>query len=285
MKISMNQDVNSKKSHYIGESIVASTAGSVASVASLPAGLAVMKGMQKIGNLPADKVEILHKAAEQAIKDTGLAAKGVAIEYIKEPATKQGIKSLMMGPLAQISEGYNAAFTSKPIKSLFGKVIHNGNTILMPEKGISFAAFHEIGHAMNYNFSKIGKALQHMRLPGMIAASAIALYGAFSSKSKPEEGKELTKGQKVNNFIRNNAGKLSFAAMLPMLAEEAMATIKGNKLAGKLLSPDMLKVVKKGNAVAYLSYIATAAGLGLASWAAVKVKDALVAKKEAKQAA
>ena len=155
----------------------------------------------------------------------------------------------------------------------------------MPEKGISFAAFHEIGHAMNYNFSKIGKALQHMRLPGMIAASAIALYGAFSSKSKPEEGKELTKGQKVNNFIRNNAGKLSFAAMLPMLAEEAMATIKGNKLAGKLLSPDMLKVVKKGNAVAYLTYIATAASWGLASGAAVKVKDTLVAQKEAKQSA
>lgn len=51
------------------------------------------------------------------------------------------------------------------------------------------------------------------------------------------------------------------------------------KLANKLLSPEMAKIVSKGNKVAYLSYLGTAACLGLGAWAAVKVKDMIVNKK------
>ena len=258
----------------------AATAVTVAQASAIPV-LGVIKGMQKIGNLPADKIEIMHKAAEQAIKDTGLAAKGVSIEYLKAPQNPKGIKAIFMGPIRQIREGLNACFTgitkTKPNTISFIKP----NTIYMPEKGISYAGFHEIGHAMNANLTKWGTMLQKMRTPGMKAAALIALYGAFSSKSEPKDGKNLTTAQKTNNFIRNNAGKLAFGAMVPMLFEEAMATIKGNGLAKKLLSPDMFKTVAKGNAVAYMSYLLSAAGLGLGAWAAVKVKDYLAVKKAA----
>ena len=274
--------VNDKQA---GRNVAASMAAAAAAVtvaqaSSIPA-LGVIKGMQKIGNLPADKIEIMHKAAEQAIKDTGLAAKGVSIEYLKAPQNPRGIKAIFMGPIEQIREGLNACFVNaKTSAKQLSALNLNPNTIYMPEKGISFAAFHEIGHAMNANLTKWGTMLQ-MRTPGMIAAGLIGLYGAFSSKSEPKDGKNLTTAQKTNNFIRNNAGKLAFGAMVPMLFEEAMATIKGNGLAKKLLSPDMFKTVAKGNAVAYMSYLATAAGLGLGAWAAVKVKDYLAVKKAA----
>lgn len=259
----------------VAGSIAAAAAASVVAQSSTIPAIGVIKGMQKIGNLPADKIEIMHKAAEQAIKDTGLAAKGVSIEYLKEPTVKKGLKAIFDTPIAQIREGFNACFTT-PNASIKGT-----NTIYMPEKGVSFLAFHETGHAMNANLTKWGTMLQKMRTPGMAAAGLIALYGAFSSKSEPKDGKNLTTGQKANNFIRNNAGKLAFGAMMPMLFEEAMATIKGNGLAKKLLSPEMFKTVAKGNAVAYMSYLVTAAGLGLGAWAAVKVKDHFTDQKDA----
>lgn len=275
--------VNDKQAgRNVAESMAAAAAASAVAQASAIPALGVLKGMQKIGNLPADKIEIMHKAAEQAIKDTGLAAKGVSIEYLKAPQNPKGIKAMLSGPIEQIREGFNACFiNAKTSLKDLAKYQVKPNTIYMPEKGISYAGFHEIGHAMNANLTKWGTMLQKMRTPGMIAAGLIALYGAFSSKSEPKDGKNLTKGQKVNNFIRNNAGKLAFGAMVPMLFEEAMATIKGNGLAKKLLSPDMFKTVAKGNAVAYMSYLATAAGLGLAAWTAVKVKDHFTTKKAA----
>lgn len=263
-------------------SIAAMTVGGMVAQASAIPAIGVLKGMQKIGNLPADKIEIMHKAAEQAIKDTGLAAKGVTIEYLKEPTVKKGLKALFESPIVQIKEGLNACFINpkSSIKDL-NKYNVKANTIYMPEKAISYAGFHEIGHAMNANLTKWGTALQKMRKPGMIAAGLIMLYGAFSKQSEPKDGKELTKGQKANNFIRNNAGKLAFGAMAPTLFEEAMATIKGNGLAKKLLSPEMAKTVMKGNGVAYLSYLASAAGLGLGAWAAVKIKDSAMNQKAA----
>lgn len=270
-----------KKSHHIGESMLASAGASTVAMANTPIGLGVMKGIHNIGKLPADKIEIMHKAAEQAIKDTGLAAKGLQIEYLKKPLINLSSKlEFITKPIKQIEAGYNGMFV-QGITNVNGKP-QMVQSILMPQKDVSFLAFHEIGHAMNNNFSKIGKFVQLARNPLMTLASLIILYGAFSTKSKPKDGEKLTGMQKVNNFIRNNAGKLAFGATLPVLLEEGIATLRGNNLAKKLLSPDMLKIVKKGNAVAFLSYLATAASLGLGAWAAVKIKDKLVERKENK---
>ncbi len=276
---------NKKKSRNVGASIGASFLGSVVQTASVPLSLAVINTMKKIGSLPQDKIEIMHNAAEKALIDTGLSNKGAKIQYLER--NKQDFKLpkylRILNPIEQIKDGKNAAFVNKDLKNFITKkVIFPKNTILMPKRDISFAAFHEIGHALNYNFSKFGKILQHMRNPLMGLAGAIALYGAFTQNRKTEDGKELTKGQKFKNFVRNNAGKLSIAAMLPILWEEGMATCKGQKLANKLLSKDMAKIVSKGNKVAYLSYIIGVLSLGAASYASVKIKDYLVAKKAKK---
>ena len=266
MKIQNNVSAENKR-NYTGASIAAYTAGSLVQTAAVPASFGVLYGIRKIGDMPADQIELIRDGAKKVLDYTGLANKGVKIEYL--PKEKINLATLLTNTRSQISAGLNAGFAAP-------------NKILMPEKHIQFSVFHEMGHAHNFNFSKIGKILQKMRMPGMAAAALIALYGAFSKKSKPEDGKELTKGQKVKNFVRDNAGKLSFAAMLPMLAEEMMATIKGQGFANKVLPKNLAKGVLKGNAVAYLSYLISAVGLGLASMTAVKVKDHLVAKKENK---
>ena len=63
-----------------------------------------------------------------------------------------------------------------------------------------------------------------------------------------------------------------------------MATIRGQKLANKILSPDLAKHVMKGSGVCYLSYLGAAAAVAVGSYAAVKIKDYLVNRKQAKNA-
>ena len=110
------------------------------------------------------------------------------------------------------------------------------------------AGFHELGHAMNANLSKIGKFLQKSRPVSMYLPVLLALYGACTRKAKPknEDGK-LNGAQKTHNFVRDNAGKLAFLASVPMLLEEGMATVKGQKFANKLLKPELANRVLKAN--------------------------------------
>ena len=82
--------------------------------------------------------------------------------------------------------------------------------------------------------------------------------------------------------MRDNAGKLAFAASLPMLIEEGLATQKGNAFAKKLLSPEFAKKVSKSNAVAYCSYLLAAVFGALGARVAVKIKDNAIHKKETK---
>ena len=117
----------------------------------------------------------------------------------------------------------------------------------------------------------------------MLGPVLVGIYGAISTKSKSkEEGAELTNVQKTNNFVRDNAGKIAFGLSLPMLIEEAMASIKGQKFANKLLDKNLANRVLKANLVAYSSYLLVGIAGALGCTCAVKLKDHFVAKKEAK---
>ena len=279
----MVQSVNNNHSNKFVASTAAVASGVAVSTGSLLITMPITNKLKKINKLPADKVEILHNAAEQIVQNTGLAEKGVKIKYIPESTKEIGFFQKIINPLAAIQAGENAAYTPKDIMGiLFGKKVKvmDGNTILMPKKGMATASFHEIGHALNHNFSKSGKFLQKLRPVSMYAPLAIMAFAACTKNSKSKnEGEDLSTVQKTKNFIRNNAGKLSFLATVPMLIEEGMATIKGQKLAKSLLSKDMLKAVSKNNKIAYLTYLSTAVCAGLSAFAATKIKDKMTGEK------
>ena len=265
------------KAMLAGGSIAALAGGSIVpNMTAFPA-MGIVGAMSKIGNMSQDKIDLIHKASKDALSIAGLDSKGVNIEWLKPSGKNLKFMDklkILLNPLKMdvaVQEGLNACFS--PLK----------NKIFMPDNKISYAAFHEIGHAINFNNSKFWRGMQKFRGPAMILASLPMLYGAFTTESKAKDGKELTKLQKTNNFIRDNAGKLSFAAMLPVLAEEGMATIRGQKLANKLLSKDLAKTVLKGNAVGYLAYVLSAVGLAAAAYTAVKIKDAFVNKNNSKK--
>lgn len=191
-------------------------------------------------------------------------------KIIETPEFKRG---LALPSLFQLKLGINAFFT--PV----------ANAIVVPDKGVTASAFHEMGHAMNANFSKIGKALQKVRGAGPIAASIIAFI-ALTNKKKVSDASSPTdsKIQKGRDFIKKNAGKLSFLAFLPMVAEEAMASAKGQKLAKGLVDSKVFKKALATHALGLASYTMAAVATGISAMAAVKVKDNIQAKYEHKQA-
>lgn len=250
--------------------------GSIAQNICALSAAGVVAATSKLGNLPQDTIDIIHAASEKALELGEVKNKGVSFEWLKQSGKKLNLFEkfkIISNPariLEAIQEGLNAGYA-------------RNNKIYMPENKVSFLAFHEIGHSINFNNSKFWKGMQKLRMPALALASLPMIYGAISKESKAENGKELNKKQKINNFIRNNAGKLSFATMLPVLAEEGMATIRGQKLANQLLPKNIARKVLKGNAVAYTSYLITALGFAAAAYTAVKVKDAFVNKRDAQK--
>ena len=152
----------------------------------------------------------------------------------------------------------------------------------MPEGNkLSLAGFHEAGHAMNANLNTATKILQKSRKLSVLALPLIAV--ALLKNPKAEGEKPQGAWDKTTTFIKDHIGVLASATMLPTVAEEALATIRGNQFAKKLLSPELAKKVVKNNAYALTTYAALAALIGLGAHFGVKAKDAIVNSKKKEQ--
>lgn len=167
-----------------------------------------------------------------------------------------------------IAKGKNAAFSPAT------------NQVIYNHEKLSLAAFHEIGHAFNKNSSKFWSGMQKMRNPLTAVALLIAMLPAFTKKTVPTEEKELTKFQKVKNKVRDNAGKLAFVSMLPIIAEEGMASIRGCKWANANLPKHLSKKVLKANGIGMCSYVLGAVGVAVMAMTARAVKDKLITQKQ-----
>jgi hypothetical protein len=263
------------------ESVAGVAASQIIPMSSIGIGIPVINKMSKIAtNLTQAEIDSLNKASETILNTTGLKKLGVEIVNIDKVQNLTGLPDKIaeiMNPIIGTAKGKNAFFTDKEIFGIIG-----GNKIGINKQKLPTAAFHEIGHAINYNKSGFWKTMQKLRTPGILIATTLGIFAAVTKKSKPKEGEELSKDKQIKEKIRNNSGKLAFLAMTPMLAEEAMASIRGCKEAKKILDPSLYKKVAKTNKVAYISYISTALGVGLAAFGARKIKDKLVEIKEAK---
>lgn len=242
----------------------------------------ILPVIKKIGNFDPETTKSIQNKTLELLNSTALSLKGVNIDFIDQIEDTRLTQKDLLNPIEQVKKGCNAFFTPVDLR-LPNKEIVKKNTIVAPKNNLLNLLFHEMGHAHNYNMTKLGKFIQKSRPFMLLLSTYIALYGALTRKSEPEDGNELTKAQKSKNFIRNNAGKLSFLCTLPVLFEEAWASAKGQKWAKQVLSPENAKKVFKGNAVAYMSYIITSVSLALACWSAVKIKDKLIEKKEKEQ--
>ena len=230
-------------------------------------------------NLSKEQIAQMNEAAEKMIKDTGLSAKGVKIKnltYLDAGLNHTGLPDSvldMLNPYSATAHGKNAAFIPKEIPG-----VCDANTIIINKEKLPAAAFHEIGHAFNKNSSKFWSSVQKMRTPAMAAATLLMLFPAFTKKETAQDGKELTKGQKAKNFVRDNSGILAGAAMLPVVSEEIAASARVCKWANANLPKELAKKVKTTNIFGAVSCVGAAIGISLAAFAATKIKDKAVEK-------
>ena len=141
------------------------------------------------------------------------------------------------------------------------------------------SAFHEMGHAINHNQSKIWKVIQGMRLPAMAAGGIFGLT-ALLKRKKIEGEQPVNTFDKVTTFVKDNVGKLVLASFVPIVSEELMATYRGNKMAKKLLPSEMFAKVKKTNRLGAVTYISSALLTALAAYSASKVRDKIAEPKK-----
>lgn len=255
-----------KKVSGLKGSLKAAAIGTGVTVAASPVGTLSCKGINAINkNLDPFQKDTINKVADTVLFSTGLERKGVKIENIRFAGLfpNRVVKSIV--------NGKNAFFCPE------------NNRIFLNQDKIPTAVFHEMGHAFNKNCSKLWSTIQNLRTPAMMAASLIMLFGALSKKEVAEDGKELTKGQKIKNTVRNNAGILAFGTMIPVVLEEGMASIRGCKWANANLTKDLAKKVRNTNIFGAISYVAIAAAMGIAAQVAVKIKDDVQDKAKAQQ--
>ena len=286
--------------------VAGTTAFQVASLAAMPAGIFASHKMQSLNKgLNSDALRI---GLNQALGTSGMANAGVKIVDLKTSANNP-LKSAA-APLGGISKPFGISDKLKTITepkqatSFFGRVkakiiealkdqanpygaakagrnaFYNPatNQVVLNTEKLGLSGFHEIGHSINANSSKFWGRMQKLRKFSMFAPLAIGAIAIF--KRKKAEGEE-TSGvfDKVTTFIKNNAGKLTLASMLPMVAEELKASARGNALAKKILSPELAKKVVKANRWGALSYIATAGVTALAVCLGAKIRDAIAGPK------
>lgn len=228
-------------------------------------------------SLTADEFKSVENAFNQILETSGLSKKGVEVINV----TKDSPDLINPILLKELDNHPIYKFMPKKVKNFFVSMKEakikiskqafyapSSKAIVTMEKGLDLSAFHESMHAFNDNISKIGKFLYKSRNISLLAIPIGLIAFLKTDKSKKSEQKESPA-----SFIKNNAGKLVFAVSIPKVLEEALASIRANKQADKLLSKNIANKMKKSNLLAFGTYVGTVLFSSLAICVGLKIKD------------
>lgn len=222
-----------------------------------------------VTNLAKKGVEIIDVSTEAGVKAMNSTLSEAVPKFVKKIPILNKIVGKSLAKTAFMTEtGMNAFFVPRT------------NKIIINSKGMmNWGVFHEMGHAMNKNFGGVGKVLAKTRVAGGIL-TGVALLTALFKRKKVEGEKPQGTFDKVTTFVKDNCGMLAFLGWLPSLLEEGLASIKGNKIASKVLAPEQLKSLKKLHGKAWLTYAGMAVGAAVLATVGSKVRDAIAKPKE-----
>lgn len=151
---------------------------------------------------------------------------------------------------------------SSEMRDMMRTVARGENAFYMDEAKLAVAPktkpsliLHELGHAANAVKGKFLRFLQKSR--AYVAAVPAALVYV---------NKLLKKDENQPTFIEKNAGLIGFAAFLPTIIEEGLASVRGVKAAKEVLGKAAnLKPLKRNYLTAWLTYLLSGLGLGVAA--------------------
>lgn len=184
-------------------------------------------------------------------------------KMLKSPVMSKRIKKTLL----DVSKGENA---------FYNKV---SNTIFINKEKLSWAVFHELGHAYNKKISPIGKLAQMFKIRSKKYQKYLAITSLLSILATNKKDKPKNKLDNVVQKIRNNAGIIAFSLSIPQIIEEGLASRNAAKFVKPYISKGAYKMLNKSNSCALLTYI----GSGIASATAMvsmrEIKDYIVARK------
>ena len=142
-----------------------------------------------------------------------------------------------------VAKGENAFFSS-------------ASKLAVAPKSRPSLILHELGHAVNATKGKFMRFLQNSRGYATAAPAVLLLLSSLLPKKQGEN----------QNFIQKNAGILGFAAYLPTIIEEGIASLRGIKAAKNVLGKTAnLAPLKRNYLFALCTYILAGIGLGVAA--------------------
>lgn len=186
--------------------------------------------------------ENIKKVAKHMVDSNGLK---VNVDFIDNKNIKNYAQEIQES-LKPVARGENAFYA-------------DGLKLAVAPKSKPSLILHELGHAINAQKGKFMRFLQKSR--GYAAAIPTTLV-LFKDSFKRKDNKP--------NFFERNAGLIGFAAFLPTIVEEGLASIRGIKAAKKVLGKGVnLGALKRNYAFAWLTYVIAGVGLGIAAKLAV----------------
>lgn len=196
----------------------------------------------------------VNKIANEMLTSNNLKGK-VAVEYIDNRNVKSIVNQIkntkgvdMSKELNTVARGANAFYA-------------DGLKLAVAPKNKPSLILHELGHAITAHKGKFLKFLQKSRI---YAASAPTILLMLNSMIPKRQGEET--------FIEKHAGKIGFCAFLPTIIEEGLASWRGINAAEKIkntVSNLDLKPLKRNYAFAWLTYVISGLGLGIAAKQAI----------------
>jgi len=191
----------------------------------------------------------------KAVKDSGLKEKGLKLVHTELSPYEMSIPAKDVINY-DVKRGLNAFFNP------------GTKEIVLNCDKASISGFHELGHAMNNMSGRFGKILQKLRAPGYALAGLMGTVALFT-RPKPKDAP-----RNAFDWVQDHAAGLAVLGMLPTVAEEALASHKGIKMAKSVgMSEDVIKNLKKFYGKALLSYAGYAFVTGLSVYAVSKIME------------
>ncbi len=195
-------------------------------------------GNKLMGGKEFTNADNINKVAQDMVNKNKL---NVNVDFIDSNNIRKYPQALQaeLGPVAR---GENAFYTDR-------------FKLAVAPKSKPSLILHELGHAINAHKGKFLKALQKSRIyVSAVPTALLILNGMFKQKDNNP------------NFVERNAGIIGFAAFLPTIAEEGLASIRGIKAARETLGKSInLAPLKRNYFFAWLTYLIAGIGLGVAA--------------------
>lgn len=138
---------------------------------------------------------------------------------------------------------------------------------------------HELGHALNHRIlGKCGQrivygVLRNRKVSGNMLRLTLLTSLLVNNKKERKNNDSSNIIIRGIHFIKDHCGKLAFLALTPLVIEEGMASVNGQRMSKKYFDKDIMKIITKSHLHSFASYLRFPVTAAISMYAANIVRD------------